>query len=473
MLVCLNAVSAAQQVNSGLNPAQCPAKAREIASNEQATIRCAWFLAPEDRQRPQNDRRVELFVLTILAQEPLGNKPLLYLAGGPGDAASDDLAFWLKSGFHQDYDIILVDQRGTGLSRPALDCPEIDSNDQWIQACRMRLVNEGIDLLVYDTMAIVQDMHELLRAMEIEGINVFGSSFGSRLALLLADAAPERIRSLVLDGVYPPTRSAVVDMAYNAELALERLFHDCDMAPACRASVPELRLKLYQAIAEMNEEPAEIYHLGEDSGFDMSGDQFLLWTIGMLRYPDAVPFLPSLIEAFYLGFYDLLLSIAAFAKAPNWEHDSSHSEGAFLSVRCSEDLALAAPQRWQAEHQNASEAIRRSLSPIARKHFADCEIWDVRPAPALLGREVKSDVPALLLSGAYDSATPPYYGDVASEHLGASWHYVFPNVGHNVLEAEPCASLIMHAFLRDPEQQPSHACFATLHPPDFALERAG
>ncbi len=454
-------------------PAACPAQARAVANEHQSTLRCAWFLAPEDRDKQQNGRRVELFVLRILSQEPKGNAPLLHLTGGPGDAASDELAFWLASGFHQDYDIILLDQRGTGLSRPALACPESASDDQWILACRMRLLNEGIDLSAYHTMAIVRDTRDLLEAMAIEQVNVYGSSFGSRLALLLADVAPERIRSLALDGAYPPPRSALVDMAHNAEQALERLFSDCETNPACNAALPGLRRKFYHVLAEMNEEALELYNMDENSLLRLNGDEFLLWTIDLLRYPEAVPLLPGLIEAIDLGFTDLLLSLDKFAKAPKWNADNSHSDGAYLSVLCAEDMALLTAQRWRTQHQKVSPAFRRALRPIAREQLSACEKWDLRPAGTLPVKVVKSVVPALLLSGAYDSITPPYYGELAAEHLSVSWHYLFPNVGHQVLKAEPCASAVMRTFLADPTRQPAHHCFATLQPPDFALEREG
>ena len=473
MLLCLNGIATAQQLEPALMPAACPAKARAIANEHRSTLHCAWFLAPEDRQKQQNGSQVELFVLRILSQEPKGNAPLLHLTGGPGDAASDELAFWLTSGFHQDYDIILMDQRGTGLSRPALACPESASDDQWILACRMRLVNEGIDLSAYHSMAIVRDTRDLLEAMAIEKVNVYGSSFGSRLALLLADVAPERIRSLALDGAYPPPRSALVDMAHNSEQALERLFSDCESNPSCDVALPELRRKFYHVLAELNEEPLELYNLDENTVLRLNGDEFLLWTIDMLQYPDLVPLLPLFIELLHLGNTYLLLSLDSLAKAPNRNEDNSHSDGAYLSVLCAEDMALAASERWRTQHQQASQAIRHALRPIAREQISACEKWDLRPAGTLPVEVVKSDVPALLLSGAYDSVTPPYYGELAAEHLRVSWHYLFPNVGHNVLKAEPCASAVMRTFLADPTRQPAHQCFATLQPPDFALERAG
>ena len=462
------AVAAAQEVVPGFNPAQCPAIVQKVAHDHQALISCGWFVVPEDRQTRENGRQVELFFVRVKSLEQSDNSPLLHLAGGPGDAASDDLAFWLESAFHQDYDIILLDQRGTGLSRPSLDCPEIDSYSQWIPACRTRLINEGIDLSAYHTMSVVLDVRDLLDDLDIKQVNLYGNSFGSRLAMLLAEVAPERVRSMVLDGVYPPSRSDVVDMASNTEQALERLFDDCEAAPACNLLIPELRLKFYQVVADMNEEPPELNKMGEKTGIFMNGDEFLLWTATMLRYPNAIPMLSLLIEGFYMGNYDLLLLINAFVKAPYWNEEDRHSEGAYYSVRCSEDLTLVVSERWQAEHKLAREEIVIAMNPIVRNHFSECEVWNVRPAPEQITTVVTKDIPALLLSGAYDPATPPHWAEYAAESLKTSWHYVFPAASHGVLEAEPCAVLLMQDFLADPRLQPADGCVSELRPPAFS-----
>lgn len=473
MLACLSAAASAQRDSPGRNAdfkqTTCPAHMRATALAHRSEIRCAWFSVPEDHHNQRDSAQVHLFVLIILADAPAGKSPLLHLTGGPGDAASDELAFWLESILHQEYDIILVDQRGTGLSQPSLDCPEAYRREGWLLACRERLQNEGVALSAYHSLAIVWDMRALLDAMALEQVNIYSHSFGSRLALLLARVAPESIRSLTLDGAYPPARSAVADMAYNAEQALQQLFRDCKAAPACHDALPGLRRKFFHLHAALNQTPLKLYVAGENATLHMTGDNFMLWTIDMLRIPEALPLLPGAIEALYQGYAEVLPSLDARFRAAREDDTSSHSEGAYLSLLCADALA-----HDDAENRPpVNPAIAQAFRPLARELLTNCQIWKARPAPEWLAPTRASDVPTLLLSGAYDSVTPPYYAELLGEQLTRAWHFLFPNVGHNVLKALPCASSIMLAFLADPWRQPARACFEHLRPPEFKALREG
>ncbi len=446
----------------------CPDHILERAGERAAAVRCGRARLPEDRHAPEKGRGVDLFVLRIQPQSKTDYAPILHLAGGPGDAASGELEFWLGSAFQRDYEIILVDQRGTGLSRPSLDCPEYGAAEaDWLRACHSRLLAAGVDLSQFQALSVVQDIRDLLDALELEQVNLYGVSYGSRLALLLAKIAPERIRAMALDGVYPPPRYDLAELASNSARSLERLFADCASDAACHAAYPELRGMFFRVIGQLNATPAELYHLGESTGWHLNGDQFLAWTIGVLRHKDALPALPALIAAFEAGVHDQFVSIDASVNAPSGHDRAAHSEGFELSVRCSEGARLAAAGREGADDLTVSEAILRVTDPVAQRIGEQCALWDVPPAPAMIAQPVLSDAPALLLSGAYDPATPPHWARFAALGLSRGWHVVFPHLGHGVLEAEECAARLLLAFLRDPLTAPTDACLALMKPPDF------
>ena len=310
-------------------------------------------------------------------------------------------------------------------------------------------------------------MHDLLVALQLEQVNLYGNSYGSRLALLLSSIAPERIRSIVLDGVYPPPRNDLAELAGSSQRALDRLFADCASDAACHELYPQLRDMFYQAVAEMNAAPPELYHLGESTGWTLNGDQFLAWTVGVMRYQESLPILPHLIASFDAGVYDLFVLIDGLLKMPHWNDRDFRSEGFELSVRCSEDARLNDLAREDASVLAVSEAMARVIDPIVQRLRDECELWNVPAAPDMITRVVKSDVPALLLSGAYDPATPSHWAQFAAEHLSGSLHVVFPHLGHGVLESDECAGELMRAFLSDPLPEPKAECLSSLRPPQF------
>lgn len=469
LLLLLLPIAVAQETAVELTAVVCPGRFLEAVSGQAADLSCSRALMPENRQTPNNGRWVNLFVLRIPPINEAGNAPILHLSGGPGDPASAELSFWLESPLHQDYEIILVDQRGTGFSLPSLDCPEYGSAEAevWIGACRQRLVEGGLDLSQFQYLSVVWDMHDLLDALQLDHVNLYGNSYGSRLALLLSSMAPERVRTMTLDGVYPPPRNDMAELASNSTRALERLFADCQADAACDSLYPHLRDMFYQVVAEMNAAPPELFHLGESTRWTLNGDQFLAWTIGVMRYKESMAILPHLIASFDAGVYDLFVLIDGLLKMPYWNDRDFRSEGFELSVRCSEGAQLPVSAREDANVSVVPEAIARVIYPIVRRLRDQCELWNVPAAPDRISRAVKSDVPTLLLSGAYDPATPPHWAQFAAEHLSRSWQVVFPHVGHGVLESDACAGEVMRAFLSEPLKPPDGECYSSLRPPQF------
>ena len=104
--------------------------------------------------------------------------PVVYLHGGPGGAAVVHAEAWLdpRSPLLAERDLILVDQRGSGFSRPSLDCPELDQFASGFgdRRCRLRLLDEGIDLAGFTTVEIVADLDDLRRALGHETWNLYG-----------------------------------------------------------------------------------------------------------------------------------------------------------------------------------------------------------------------------------------------------------------------------------------------------------
>ena len=111
-----------------------------------------------------------------------------------------------------------------------------------------RMDNRSIDLSAFTSTAVVRDLYDLLLALGAPQVNVYGHSYGTRLALMLADFAPQRIRSMVLDGVYPPPVNATAEMARKPTWHWSSLFNDCETDTLCNQSFPHLRDSFYRAV---------------------------------------------------------------------------------------------------------------------------------------------------------------------------------------------------------------------------------
>ena len=126
----------------------------------------------------------------------------------------------LVRAFQSVADVIALDQRGTGLSTPRLDCPDtsvqlpleqpIDPeamSDAYLRvatACAEYWKANGADLAGYTTVESVRDLNDLREALGENTINLYGGSYGTHLALAAIRLIPEALDRVVLSGVEGP-----------------------------------------------------------------------------------------------------------------------------------------------------------------------------------------------------------------------------------------------------------------------------
>src|SRR3954462_11553249 len=171
-------------------------------------IECYTLVVPENRANPKSGE-VRLKVAVLKARRPLAADPLVYLAGGPGDAplvastaAGDPLAegdWWNDTAVvRRRRDVIIVSQRGAGGSNPNLDCFEPRTSEparakrravtepqerEILLRCRAEFDRRKIDLAMYSTPALADDVADLVAAMQLTRVNLYGISYGTRWAL--------------------------------------------------------------------------------------------------------------------------------------------------------------------------------------------------------------------------------------------------------------------------------------------------
>ncbi len=453
----------------------CPADILDVASSLPrelpANLSCAWLTVPEKRQAA-NSASINLFVLRISSPSQGTKPPLLYLAGGPGDAATVDLGWWLHLGWHGDFDIILLDQRGTGRSQPTLNCPEFDDGNDSVAllACRNRLSESGITLSAYHTTSGAQDINDLLNASGIDAVNIYGKSYGSRLALQFARLYPQRVGAMVLDGPFPPSANVLEGLAVNTHGALQKLLADCRLDQDCQTAFPQLETRFLRTIEGLNKQPAQIEDIFPGVTVQMDGADFLSYIRFLLGDAARLPYLPAIIDAFAGGDYNLDPWLLQRLRETEDRSPDQHSEGHYLSVFCAEDAANTSPARILSRGAALPRAFS-SLTSASVDLLADCRLWKVEPAPQLIDDSSPINIPTLLFSGRYDPLTPPQSGTIVAEQMPHSWHIVFQDVGHGVLESSSCARDLMRGFLLNPGAGPDSRCWLTIDPPKFYIHQ--
>lgn len=441
---------------------------------------CAWLAVPEDRAAPQG-RRIRLHVARIPAVNSRKQPdPLVVLAGGPGMAASvmyaSSAAAFAR--INQDRDILLLDQRGTGQSAP-LEC-DFDEEDSYtadedrmrelVLACRDVLARKA-DLRFYTTSVAVQDLDAVRAALGYRQLNLYGVSYGSRVAQHYLRRYPANTRRVILDGVVAPDAVLPEGIALDAEAALGQILQRCRQDAACSTSFPD-PLGDYQRVRQrVTARPVAVDIADPRTGErrSLTFDKLQLAVVLRLSSytPQSAALLPlALSQAAKHDDFRALASQAMMAARPL---QKVMAMGMHNSVMCAEDDPRLDSRSIDRDKMAATFIGTAMLDGIRRL----CVDWPRGPVDSDLFDAVVSDKPVLLLSGGNDPVTPPIYAQRAMAKLTNARHLEIPGMGHGQL-SQPCMDRIMADFMRgDAPAALDVRCLRTLKPMPFFISPAG
>ncbi len=445
-------------------------------------VRCGFLSVPENRDKPA--RKIELAVAIYQPAHAVPDGgPILYLAGGPGGAALDDLGNYITSmnldSITLGHQFILLDQRGTGHSTPSLDCKELTdlqnqtkdqnidrdtSNNMYIKAgqtCHDRLVQSGIDVPAYTTIANATDVHDLIRALSLKNVNLYGVSYGTRLALTFMRLFPNDLRSVILDSTLPAQENLYTGFPAVTQHAYDVLFQGCSTSQSCNSKYSNLQDTFYTLVDRLNAQPVTFTDV-KYGKILLNGDAFANWLYSALYVTQLIPILPQTITQVDKGDYTVLQRFYGELVLRN---DISY--GMYYSVTCGEDMALTTKDALDKSADAVRPAIKPNMLASLDSSYGVCQIWSDKTAPAEQHQPVTSSVPTLILSGQYDPITPLSNAKEAAQTLSKSYLVSFPGIGHGVFMTNSCPDSIMQDFLSDPQTQPSTSCVSAMPEPDF------
>lgn len=443
-------------------------------------VSCGYLTVPEDRTQP-NGRTLRLAVATLKALHPnAAPEPVVFLNGGPGQGTEGTIGLFRTDllGIKElgaDHDFVFFDQRGTGFSQPSLACHEEDDLAPGSPtaailaadtACHDRLVGDGIDLNQYNSKANAADVNDLVHALGYTKVNLLGASYGTRLALVVMRDFPEIVRSTVIGSIDPPQENILAGRITGFDDALRRVFDGCVQDPDCDAKYPDLHSAFRDGVVALNAKPAKVSvksaRTGKTTTVSVDGKLYTeLVYLNIFLGAILVPVLPIFITQVRDGDYRLFTPLLSVTDTVS----DSVSAGMNYSVQCSEEYAFTNLDDVIAAAGDALPEIQAIELQSIRDDLAVCGIWNVRKAPDSEKAPVTSDIPTLVLSGAYDPITPPRYGDDAAQTLSHSYVVVLPYVGHDpITTGGPCGIGIQTAFLAHPDTAPDASCAAAMIP---------
>ncbi len=428
----------------------------------QAQITCGFVSLPEDRSGDLTDTiriAVAVFHSTSNAPKP---EPVLYLQGGPGGEAikwSIGAYQFVIAPLLGERDFIVFDPRGVGYSEPALDCGEFSATylqdlqgkipaDQKVSyyqgallGCKNNLLKVGANLSTYTSTNSAADARDILVALGYQRANLYGISYGTRVAQFIIRDYPEMIRSAILDSVVPVEVQLLNQSTVERDYALTVLFDDCKSDPACSSAYPDLESAYNEVVNQLNAHPVKLtIPIDQNRKLEQVVDGYtfrdtIAWT---LRMPQAIGSAPQLIYRSRDGDNSILISSLAF---PILSFDSI-SMGTYISVNCHDQV------------------FAMSTEKLDSTIFDMCELWEATPPLPGENDPVNSEIPTLIFAGKYDPVTPPSFAHQFAEHFTHSYIAEIPNQGHapSATGLSDCPTKLISAFLQDPNSSPDFTC---------------
>ncbi len=415
--------------------------------------------------------------IAVLRQQATGDKigSLLFNPGGPGSSGMSlvsSLADGLtESPLTQRFDLVGFDPRGVGASTPTIDClndqewevkrAEVDvdpspagvakteaENRQYAERCTQR--SGGPEVLAnVGTRDVVRDLDILRAALGDGKLSYVGFSYGTRIGSQYAEAFPQNVRALVLDGALDPSQS-FIDRAVKQNAGFQQAFEtyaaDCAKDPACPLGTdPKQATAAFQALTRpLIDAPLRV------GARSLSYDDALTGTIQALYAPSYWPYLSRGLSGLASGNGRILLALGDlyYGRAPDGVYGNSNE--AFTAISCvDEEQITDRAAAGELERRAAAAAPFRDSGRGVVDALDACAFWPSPPTSKAHVPHVDGLPTTLVISTTGDPATPYQAGvDLAAALKGRL--LTFEGTQHTVaLRGKACVDDVVNAYLVD------------------------
>jgi pimeloyl-ACP methyl ester carboxylesterase len=448
---------------------ECSLAAR--ASSASIRTECGNLIVAQVRGRPASGT-LRLAVVIVHPVEQSGGPPLVLLHGGPsgpGGIGGAGMGLAWEWAPRLKRDVIVYDQRGAGRSEPRL-CPEVvaqgnrarnlrtreERESVWnedARACVASLRAEGVEPTAFNSATNAADLIDLRTALGHKSWDVYGVSYGSRLAQEAMRRDPDGVRAAVMLSPNPTVPIGQASSPLSFQRTIDRVFAACAAQPACARAFPSLESDFAEIYQEFNARPIELAaEASPASTIHVDGDRL----VRALRsgFAARVPRIPLFIHELRRG--DRRRALRALVGDPG---RPAPTEGNVLSnlVGCYDNDG----ETYRETLASIAAQLRAPFRGLLRETDGDCSPWLDRFADPSDHSVVLSAIPTLILTPEFDHLNSAEFARRIASGLKTA--YVFDTHGrHGQLTA--CSMSMILSFLEQPMRAPDAACLTTEAP---------
>jgi pimeloyl-ACP methyl ester carboxylesterase len=417
------------------------------------------LIVRENRQNPKSNL-IELGFIRLKSTTDKPGYPTVYLDGGPGSAATniarvpDYMRGFQK--LREVGDVILLDQRGVGTSKPnlsyltsaSLPVDVFADREVALRAFKERAKfaadhfrSRGVDILAYNSLESAHDVDDLRKALGAKKVNLVGFSYGTHLGLACIRYHGKNLNRVVLIGTEGPDHTD--KLPGTSDASIKRLSQLVAKDPEIGPKMPDLAGTLKRILDRLEKQPVTVTITDQrtrkpiDVKVGKMGLQFLI--MRDLGDTNDLPIFPLWFYTMDKGDYSILKRFV--------ERRYNQFSGGISVMTLVTDISSGASKaRQQRIRKEAETAL---LGDIV--NFPLSEMGDVFGNPDLgnaYRSQIRTAVPTLFVSGVFDNNTQPFQADEVRKTFKNSTHIVIDNAGHESMLVNQEVQQTMVLFLK-------------------------
>jgi len=426
------------------------------------------ILVPENHENPDGKKIQITYTILKSKDSTSTNYPMIVFTGGPGGntISENAITYLLEHPYIKKRDLILFDQRGIGYSSSipnmAYDSFYIlaqDADEKQELSLTIKMINDykkkcselSIDPSYYNTMQNAKDVGMLFKHLGYKKYNLYGSSYGTRLARVVQDMFPKFVNSSVLDSPAPMSGDFLLDRFDSYSKALNKIFDFCNATPECNKTYPNLKEEYFKGISKLKKEPFKTT-VNDTLDFYVNAQDGIYLLRRLLYRGDSREKAPELIRAFAKGEAEVINEIVEF----EYMFTGILNMSMLLSVERTENFVPNITDNMITKAYEGYPLIPVKMGFFDAFYQAGSN-WHKNILPIEDRKFKNSEIPTLIFVNQFDPVTPPENGHLFMKKLSNGTLLILDEGGHGSGNKE-CKDQVIINFLNDPSKKLDTSC---------------